>query len=151
MTDRELKKLSRSELLELLFVQTEEAERLEKELQYTRTMLKDRRLYLTEPGNIAEAALRMNEVFEAAQAAADQYLDNIAEMERRSREECERMLKQTREECENMIRQAQQDADRFWAEVREQMDAMRTKYPDSLRWQELMRMLSAQIPEQVQG
>lgn len=30
-----------------------------------------------EAGSIAEAALRLNKVFEAAQQAADQYLENI--------------------------------------------------------------------------
>ena len=38
---------------------------------------------LNEAGNIAEAALKINKVMEAAQAAADQYLQNIAQLEER--------------------------------------------------------------------
>ena len=37
-------------------------------------------LLLSEAGSIAEAALRLNGVFEAAQAAADQYLDSVRAM-----------------------------------------------------------------------
>lgn len=38
-----------------------------------------RRIELEKSGSIAEAALKLNGVFEAAQRAADQYLDNIRE------------------------------------------------------------------------
>lgn len=37
----------------------------------------DRMIELTEAGNIAEAALRLNGIFEMAQQAADQYLMNV--------------------------------------------------------------------------
>lgn len=37
----------------------------------------DRKIELEEAGNIAEAALKLNKVFEAAQKAADQYLYNL--------------------------------------------------------------------------
>ena len=39
--------------------------------------LKDRRILLGQAGSIAEAALRLNGVFEAAEAAAQQYLENV--------------------------------------------------------------------------
>jgi chromosome segregation ATPase len=37
----------------------------------------NRRIQMEEAGSIAEAALRLNGVFEAAQAAADEYLENL--------------------------------------------------------------------------
>ncbi len=40
----------------------------------------DRRIRLREAGSIAEAALKLNGVFEAAQEAANQYLENIERM-----------------------------------------------------------------------
>ena len=39
--------------------------------------LADRTLRLEQVGSIAEAALSLNRVFEAAQAAADQYLESV--------------------------------------------------------------------------
>lgn len=77
MTGKELKKLSRAELLELLLQQSREMERLQRKLDRAEKQLQSRQIMLEEAGNIAEAALRINEVFEAAQQAADQYLENV--------------------------------------------------------------------------
>lgn len=92
MTDRELKKMSRAELLELLLVQTKEAERLRAELEETRRQLEERRLHVSSAGNLAQAVLEINGVMESAQAAAEQYLENIAAMETETKQRCERML-----------------------------------------------------------
>ena len=80
MTDEELKKMSRSELLEILLAQSERIETLESELAATRKRLKTRRIVEEETGNIAEAALRLCNVFEAAQKAADIYVENVKRM-----------------------------------------------------------------------
>lgn len=77
MTGKELKKLSRAELLELLLQQSREVERLQRKLDRAEKQLQSRQIMIEEAGNIAEAALRINEVFEAAQQAADQYLENV--------------------------------------------------------------------------
>ena len=77
MTDKELKKLNKSELLELLTIQSAENERLKRQLEEVQQKLEDRTILIERSGSIAEAALRINEVFEAAQKAADQYLYNI--------------------------------------------------------------------------
>ena len=77
MTEKELRRLSRMDLLEMLLEQSKEVERLQQELAEARQQLEERRIMTEEAGSIAEAALRINRVFEAAQAAADQYLENI--------------------------------------------------------------------------
>lgn len=77
MTDKELKRLKRVDLLELLIAQSRENERLRKELEETRRELETKELKLEQAGSIAEAALQLNGVFEAAQAAADQYLLSV--------------------------------------------------------------------------
>lgn len=82
MTDKELKRLSRAELLELLLEQVEENERLHKEIEELKNQLEDRVIKLEQAGSIAEAALRLNGVFEAAEAAAKQYLDSVKELEK---------------------------------------------------------------------
>ena len=77
MTDRELRRMSRSELLEMLIMQMEENEELKKRLEEVENELESRRITVAEAGSIAEAALRLNDVFEAADRAARQYLDNV--------------------------------------------------------------------------
>lgn len=77
MTDKELKRLSRVELLEMLIALTEENEELKARLEQAQADLADRKIAISQAGTLAEAALRLNGVFEAADQAARQYLDNI--------------------------------------------------------------------------
>lgn len=77
MTDKELRRMSRSELLEMLIEQMEENERLKQSLAQVQAELLDRRITIDRTGSIAEAALALNGVFEAADKAARQYLENI--------------------------------------------------------------------------
>ena len=99
---KELKRLNRAELLELLLTQTRETERLQKELEETKAMLNDRNLRIQETGDLAQAVLSLNGVMEAAQAAANQYLENIQAMERETKEKCQLLLRQAREEAEKI-------------------------------------------------
>ncbi len=80
MTDKELKKLKRAELLEMLLEQTKKVESLQAELELKNKELENRRIMIEKAGSIAEASLRLNEVFEAAQKAADQYLENVMQI-----------------------------------------------------------------------
>lgn len=80
MTDRELRRLSRSELLEMLIAQTAENDQLKTRLAQAEAQLRDRRIAIDKAGSIAEAALQLNKVFEAADRAAQQYLENVRRM-----------------------------------------------------------------------
>ena len=80
MTDKELKKLSRYELLEMLLEQSKEVQRLKEELEKANALLEERQILIHNAGSIAQAALKLNGVFEAAQKAADQYLENIKQI-----------------------------------------------------------------------
>ena len=77
MTEKQLKKLSRRELLEMLVVQTRKVEKLEKELEETKRKLEDKMLDIENSGSLADAVMKLNGVFEAAENAAQQYLENI--------------------------------------------------------------------------
>ena len=80
MTEKELRRLSRRELLEMLITRTMENERLTEELQQAQKELSDRKLIQERAGSMAEAALQLNGVFEAADRAAKQYLETIRRM-----------------------------------------------------------------------
>lgn len=75
MTDKELKKLNRYQLLELLIIQMERAEKLQKALEQAERQLVDRELNITTLGSIAEASLQLKGVFDTAQDAADVYIN----------------------------------------------------------------------------
>lgn len=72
-----LKKLSRTELLELLLEQTKELEATQARVSELEKALADRKIEMEQAGNIAEAALQLNKVFEAAQQAADDYVLSV--------------------------------------------------------------------------
>ena len=110
MKEKALKRLSRSELLELLLVQTREAEQMAEELNRLQKQLADRRLRLEAAGDIAHAVLEVNGVMEAAQEAARQYLDNIARMEAETKERCEKMLRDARQAAQRIIQEAKETA-----------------------------------------
>lgn len=77
MTDKELSKLNRRELLEILLKLRKKNDELEKELEETKTKLADKELKIEKSGSIAEASLALTKIFEEAQKAADLYLANV--------------------------------------------------------------------------
>lgn len=80
MTDKELRKLKRVELLEMLVSLSEENEQLRRENEELREALSRKEICIEQSGSIAEASLKLSGVFEAAQRAADLYLENIRRM-----------------------------------------------------------------------
>lgn len=94
MNDTDLRKLSRAELLELLIDQMEENQRLEKELDAAQHTLEQRQIAIAESGSIAEAALRVNGVFEAAEKAAREYLQNLEKQQQAIFEQTKQQAKE---------------------------------------------------------
>lgn len=124
MPDKNLKKLNRAELLELLISQMKENEALRAENDQLRREAESRMLDLESAGSIAEAALKVNGVFQAAETAAAQYLDNIKRMSelkenigRRAAEkatyEAEKILQEARQEAQQIVSEAQAEAKRI--------------------------------------
>ena len=77
LTEKELKKLNRYELLELLVAQGKKLDRLQAELDEANAELERRKIAVDSSGSMAEAALKLNGIFESAQNAAEQYLENV--------------------------------------------------------------------------
>lgn len=92
MTDKNLKRLNREALLEMLLEQSREVERLKRKNRELEKELESRRILIQNAGSIAEAALQLNRVFEAAQKAADQYLENVQSL-------CEAQAGEKKTEC----------------------------------------------------
>lgn len=141
MEQKELKKLKRVQLLELLLEQTRRAEQLEQALAEAKQQLQSRQVQVSEAGNLAEAALRLNDVFSSAQNAADQYLQNV-----RSRDV---VLDEARQEAARIIKEAQQQAERTTRETEAACTAMREKaQKDTQRyWDALTRKLSGYMEQ----
>lgn len=160
MTDQELKRLSRAELLELLIAQSKEVQQLKERLEQAEAKLISREITISEAGSIAEASLQLNGVFAAAQAASQQYLENVkllcqqqetvcAQMERSCREKVALQLAETEQNCATMEAQARRQHDEmiaaakiesqaYWDEVSKRLDAF---YKEHVGLRELLSTL----------
>lgn len=160
MTDKELRKLRRQDLLEILVSQEKELDDLKRQLDKANTMLKEKQLKVDKAGSIAEAALQINGVFEAAQAAAAQYLENIqkrssqqemvcAQRDAESREEagrriaeaaaqCQRMKAETQDKCAKMVADAEQQVRARWVALNQQLEQF---YQSHTEIKELLRSM----------
>ena len=124
MTDKELRRLSRRELLEMLIAQKAENEQLKTRLEQAEAQLRDRRIAIDKAGSLAEAALSLNGVFQAAEAAAQQYLENIQrisgqqdELCRALKEKAEKETAQIRQEAKAYSQKVHAEADDYWKQV----------------------------------
>ena len=152
ISDRELRRLSRAELLEILIALMKEKEELQQQLKETEKRLADRTLDIQNAGSIAQAAIKVNGVFEAAQRAADQYLENVSDPSRRfsavgyeDREYSDRMISETRSRCAKMERDTERKCDEMInaaeAEVRARWNELHRKINTYLREHEQLRNL----------
>lgn len=159
MEIKELQKLSRKDLLEMLIEQSEELLQTKARLQELEEQIADRNIRIDKAGSIAEAALSLNGLFEAAEAAGQQYLDNIKMLSQRQEEVCERLEKksleiakqrvaETREKCEaleaetkvkcyQMTARAKVESKRYWNEVYAKLEKF---YDDHAGLKELLSM-----------
>lgn len=90
--NRELKKLSRAELLEMLLEQSKEVERLTNEVNKLKEALENKELLIKQSGSIAEASLKLTNIFQEAQKAADMYIENTQKMEEEKQRVIERFI-----------------------------------------------------------
>lgn len=142
MTDKELQKLSRTELLELLLVQSRELDKKNQELESLRAQLQTRQIALSQAGNIAEAALRLNGIFEAAQAAADQYLESVMSPVNDTQQQCSQMLEQTQQQCQQMRQSTRQTVHQVWEVIRHEIFNPKLDYT---QWQEIADFIDKQL------
>ena len=139
MKEQDLRKLTRTELLEMLIQQGEEMETLRIKLQDHEQQLESRKLQMEQAGSIAEAAVSISGVFEAAEAAAAQYLENIREHSEKqesyteearallenTRIQCAEMIAKTAAECEKMTQKAKKEALAYWTKVSRKIESIK--------------------------
>ena len=139
MTDKELRRLSRSELLEMLIAQMKENAALQSRLELAEARLNDRQIAVEKAGTLAEASLSLNGVFQAAEAAAQQYLENIERMSGQQETICRDMQAEAEAKAAEIVREAQEyskkthaEADAYWKQIVARARAL-LKERDALR------------------
>lgn len=123
MTEKELRRLTRADLMEMLLEQSKELEKTRAQLERAQQALADRKIKIEQAGSLAEAALQLNGVFEAAQKAADQYLENVTQMDggaadsaalAQTEKRCRAMEAETQARCQQMLEDAKREVAHCW-------------------------------------
>lgn len=135
MADKELKRYSRRELLELLIVQTKENTVLSDTVKKLEAELNDRRITIEKAGTVAEAAAVLNGLYEAADKTAKQFIENA----RLKEEEAVRLLEYAKKKAEAIVAEAEktsrakiEEADRYMEDFQEQVREYLEKHPEML-------------------
>lgn len=117
MTDKELRRLHRSELLEMLISLTEENRKLNDLLEQTRSQLRDRQITIENAGSLAEAALSLSGIFQTADAAAQQYLESVRKLTAQQEEACRAILSQAEQKAAETKQEALSYSQKVYAEA----------------------------------
>ena len=127
MNNKELEKLSRSDLLEILIKISEELNETKEKLSEVQEKLNEREIKIERAGSIAEAALNLNGVFEAAEAASQQYLENLQKQMDRQKVVCERLEKESMDMAAKMLTEAKEKCDKLEAETKARCEELVAK------------------------
>lgn len=163
MTEKELHKLSRSELLELLLDQRKENDRLETEIASLDAKLEDRRLQIEDSQSLADAALKLTKVYADADEAAKLYKDNAKLLEDKAKaklenanREAEALLADANNKAKKLLADANSEAKRVIARAQEEAETTRAQAVSEanrilietrLKTEEILRTVS-QRPEE---
>lgn len=119
MAEREVKRLSKYEMQEIILAQDKEIEELKNLLDIKEKLLEDRTIRLLESGSIAEAALKLNGIFEAADAAVKNYVESIEALRTRQEEICAKREEESVRKAEEIIADATQKKDQMTMQCKE--------------------------------
>lgn len=107
MTDKEFKRLSKSEMIDIIYQLQVKQKELEEENLKLKEELSDKRIRIRKAGNIAEASLAIHDVMQSAQNAASQYLEEIRAMRAETEVKCQRLLEKAQKEADDIVAKAQ--------------------------------------------
>ena len=127
MAEKELRRMSRPELIEIIYALKSNEESLQKKNAHLEEQLNDRTIQISEAGSIAEAALQLNDIFSTAQIAADDYLTSIKaanvsmeEEQKAAAKEAERVVAEA--QAEQIVAEANAEAARIMTMAKEKAD-----------------------------
>ena len=127
MNGKELRKLSRKQLLEILLAQVTRIEELEKEIEKKNKELESKKVTIKESGSIADASLKLSGIFEVADQACKDYTNNIIEngkkLEKETIKECKalkkKMLDEAKEKCSKLEEKTNKKLEALKLEIEE--------------------------------
>jgi F0F1-type ATP synthase membrane subunit b/b' len=153
MTDKDLRRLSKTDLLALLRDQEKELQDAQAQIADLNARLQDRSTHLAACGSIAEASLQLNRVFQAAQAAADQYLAEVKQKRDTADADAQQILEDARQKAAAQLQaadaaarqraaQAHAESAAYWTALEAKLSAF---YESHLGLEELLKASGSEI------
>lgn len=131
MAAKDIKKLNRSDLMEILLEVSKENEELKVKVEELEAKVEEREINIAEAGSIAEASLKLNGVFKAADKAAKQYLESIAKLHSEQDSIAEKIQLEAKRKAAAIIERANEydrdvraQADEYWKSVTEKVEKL---------------------------
>ena len=109
MIGKELKKLSRRELVDIIYQLKKNEQEEQEKIAILEEELQEQRIRISVAGSIAEAAVDITRIFSTAQKTADLYLSEIAAMKEETEKECAKMLEDARTQAEMILAEARNE------------------------------------------
>lgn len=133
MFSKELKKLSRRELVEVIYQLKKNDEERLAQIAALEEALQEKRIHISVAGSIAEAAKDITQLFATAQSTADLYLREIAFMKEEAEKESAATVEAAKAQAAQILAEAQQHC----ADINARYEALYEKY----------QVLSAQLQQ----
>lgn len=108
MINKDIKRLSRRELVDIIYQLKTNEQEMQNELESLKKELEDKRIRISEAGSIADAAMSVTNVFSTAQMTADLYLREISLMKEDTEKACAKKI----EEAEKKVKEILSDGEK---------------------------------------
>ena len=123
MTDKEFRRLSRADLIEIIYELQKSERNMQDEIAELKQKLEERRVAIEESGSLAEVLAKLNGLFEAAQATADDYrreAEQLLEEARQTREQADAYMADTRQKASELARRTIKKREQILAKTEEE-------------------------------
>lgn len=107
MAEKELKKMSRTELIEIIYALQQSELALKEENAALQEKLDDKIVKIKNSGSIAEAVIVLNNIFQKAQDTADEYVESVYAAQANAKEDTEKVLAEAQAKADRIIRDAE--------------------------------------------
>lgn len=145
MQSKDLRRMSRKDLLEILVEQQKIIEEFKSKISEYEENEKSERIVIDNAGSIAEAVVSLSGIFDRAQSVADQYLREIENLKKRSvqqaQEECDRMIEGAQEKASTIIQNAEavrtkklQELNEYVKEINQKVNGYFKSHPEVKRY-----------------
>ena len=111
MTDKEFKKLKRSDLISIIYEYQKQQDKLIGEIDTLKAELEEKRIKISKAGSIAEAVVGLDRIFETAQQTADDYLAQVKAMVEDAEKKAEEIIAEAEKKAAEILENARSTTD----------------------------------------